>query len=395
MRKKKKILHIEDFFHPDAGYQLNILAKYLASENFDVTILTAEFDKIPNYLTDFFGRDHIEARDQAYENKYGVHIIRLPLRHFISGRAIYGTQIWDKIEEVAPDLLYVHGCDTYIGIQVLKRAGKLKCKIVSDNHMLDVASSNSLRTLFRKYYKMFVVPKIIKYAIPVIRVVDDDYVSKRLGIPKKYAPLVNFGSDLMLFHPDSDTRQAMREKYHIGEKTTVFCYAGKLDEHKGGLILARAIKEKLKADAKVCFVIVGNVSGEYGKLVEKTFQESENTIVRFPTQRYEELAKFYQMSDIAVFPRACSLSFYDVQACGLPVILENIAINIERCTHKNGITFESGSVEGLRKAMEYMVNLKQDSLDAMKENAIAFIEQNYNYNHILKEYLNIFEEKYE
>ena len=59
--RKKKIVHIEDFFHPDAGYQVNILAKYLAKANYDVYIITAEFEKIPDYLTDFFGKENKNA----------------------------------------------------------------------------------------------------------------------------------------------------------------------------------------------------------------------------------------------------------------------------------------------------------------------------------------------
>ena len=73
-----KIVNIEDFFHPDAGYQINILSKYLASFGHEVIIITAETDKIPDELTAFFKRDNIEQLDKDYTEKYGVKIIRLP-----------------------------------------------------------------------------------------------------------------------------------------------------------------------------------------------------------------------------------------------------------------------------------------------------------------------------
>jgi hypothetical protein len=45
-----KIVHIEDFLHPDAGYQLNSLAPLQRAQGHDVTIVTGELDKIPEDL---------------------------------------------------------------------------------------------------------------------------------------------------------------------------------------------------------------------------------------------------------------------------------------------------------------------------------------------------------
>ena len=49
-----RIVQIEDFFHPNAGYQVNILSKYFSKAGHDVTIVTAELEKLPEYLTGFF-----------------------------------------------------------------------------------------------------------------------------------------------------------------------------------------------------------------------------------------------------------------------------------------------------------------------------------------------------
>lgn len=57
-----RIIHIEDFFHPEAGYQINVLTKYQAKAGNEVIILTSEFDKMPEVLTSFFGREDIEKK---------------------------------------------------------------------------------------------------------------------------------------------------------------------------------------------------------------------------------------------------------------------------------------------------------------------------------------------
>lgn len=386
----KRIIHIEDFFHPDAGYQVNILAKYLAQEGYDVYIITAEFEKLPSYLTDFFGKECIEERDNAYEEKYGAKIIRIPLSAYVSGRAIYTKQIWKMIKEINPDVLYVHGCDTYIGMRVLTHCNKFNGKVITDNHMVDVASKNPLRSLFRIYYKMRVTPCIVKNQIPVLRMVDDAYVKNRLGIPLELSPIISFGSDTMLFFPSTKDKAEWREKLSIENDALVICYAGKLDEYKGGKFLADALVEKFNTKREIVMLIVGNTSGKYGEEVEETFRKSQNRVLRFPTQKYEDLAKFYQCADVAVFPHACSLSFFDVQACGLPVISEKMNINEERCSHGNGMNFEEGNIEDFRSKIAAFGNMSEDEMEQMKNNSVAFIRENYDYKNILSEYMRFF-----
>ena len=84
-----RIVHIEDFFHPDAGYQVNILSKYQTRLGHEVYVITSEFKKIPTYLKCFFGDENISALDDEFKKKYKVNIIRIPLIAYISGRAIY------------------------------------------------------------------------------------------------------------------------------------------------------------------------------------------------------------------------------------------------------------------------------------------------------------------
>jgi len=74
-----KIVHIEDFFHPDAGYQVNVLAKYLKKFGHEVIVITAEMDKIPEYLTRFFGRDNIACAVKIIGH-YAIHTLEAILK---------------------------------------------------------------------------------------------------------------------------------------------------------------------------------------------------------------------------------------------------------------------------------------------------------------------------
>ena len=48
-----RFVHIEDFFHPNAGYQVNLLSKLQVKQGHEVIIITAELDKIPDHLISF------------------------------------------------------------------------------------------------------------------------------------------------------------------------------------------------------------------------------------------------------------------------------------------------------------------------------------------------------
>lgn len=382
-----KIVHIEDFFHPNAGYQINILPKYLVKKGMENFILTSEIDNVPENLTSFFGRENLEKFDKEYEKLTGVKIIRVPVKRFLSSRAVFGKELDRVVDQIQPDIVYVHGNDTLIGMKYIWKQKRLKFALISDSHMLEMASVNRFNKLFRGFYKTFVTPRIVENKLTIIRTQDDPYVEKCLGIPLEQAPWISYGSDTLLFHPDQIEKKQFRKENSIPEDAFVIIYAGKLDESKGGLLLAKTLQQKFDADRKVVFVVVGNASGEYGRLVEKQFATSENTILRFPTQRYVDLAHYFKGADLAIFPRQCSLSFYDVQACGLPVISEDNNINVARCSHQNGMNFKQEDVNDFRNKIQFCINMDRNSYAEMQDRAFNYIKSEYDYSRKADEYM--------
>lgn len=385
-----KIVYIDDFFHPDAGYQDNILTKYWASFGHKVYMLTAEMEKIPESLTKFFGKDDIDSKDKKFQESYHVRIVRLPLIAYISGRAVFTNKIFRVIKKINPDIIFVNGNDSLIGIQMTCRARNLKAKLVLDSHMLEMASTNKFRKLFRFYYKSFITPIIEHEHIPIIRTQDDDYVERCLGVPLNMCPYISFGTDLTRFHPDANNKLKMREKLGISKETFVILYAGKLDKVKGADLLADVTQQRLETNKKVCFLIIGNTSGDYGAEIEEKFKNSSNTVLRLPTQKYDDLASYYQCADIAVFPKQCSLSFFDVQGVGLPVVFEDNNINIDRASHGNAKTFISDSLQDFTVKITEFINMDSSELKQTGEKAISYIKENYDYSDRAKEYIEIF-----
>lgn len=390
-----RIVQIEDIFFPEAGYQINIVSKYWVKNGHEVIIVAPEVEKLPERLSVFFGKENIAERDRQYEKMYGVKIIRWPIHAYISGRAIYKGGLMKAVKDLKPDVLYPHGCDNIGCMLSLLNRKKIGCPIVSDSHMVEMAAVNKFRKYFHFFYRKVFAPIVIKEQVPVIRPQDDPYVEKHLGIPLAQAPFISFGSDTMLFHPDEEVKKRLRKEFGINDESFVVVYAGKLDESKGGKLLAEAFKEKLKTEKEVVLLVVGDCVGEYGEEVEKIFSDSENKIIRVSTKKYSELPEYYQVADISVFPRQCSLSFFDVQACALPVVSEDNEVNVERNVNHNALCFKAGDVNDFREKILEFCNMSRQEFSEYKQNSLKLIQENYLYEDIANQYLDIINSQFE
>ncbi|MBQ6534809.1 MAG: glycosyltransferase, partial [Opitutales bacterium] len=117
------------------------MPKFLASFGHDVTIVTSQMDVIPDFLTNFFGKD-VEALDAEYTKQTGVKIVRLPMYAYKSGRAINKPSLMRRVAELKPDMLYIHGESSFIAMQYLLRYSKLRHGLIFDSHMHDDAVTN-------------------------------------------------------------------------------------------------------------------------------------------------------------------------------------------------------------------------------------------------------------
>lgn len=394
---KIKVLNIVDEFHPQAGYENNILSKFMVKLGYDYEILTTHFTEGDNYIN-FLSFDNIDEKDKKFTEGTGVKVTRLSVKRKVSGRAVWNFKEFLKtVDMIKPDVLFFCGNDSLIFIQYILKfkkeilRGTHKYKIIADSHMLDMASKNKFKNFFYSFYRHFVTPILIKASIKVIRVQNDTYVNRRLGIPLEQCPFLSFGTDTSIFHKDDIQRKKTRVQLGIPNESFVVLYAGKINESKGGMLLAESLKEEYKAtDGKqIVFLILANASSDYEQNVLDVLKASDNKVIIRPAVPYVDLPEYYKATDLAIFPKQCSLSFYDLQACGVPVVLENNNINCDRVSNSNGFIFD-GTKEGLRDQLQSIFNM--DSIEEYSQSAIQYIRENYDYGEIAKEYDIIFKE---
>lgn len=387
-----RIIQFEDFFHPDAGYNINILSKYLSKIGHEVIIYTSEIDKTPNHLKTFFDCSDIEEKDLRFEDRYRVKIYRIKTYLFYSSRAIVSLKLFKKMIDMKPDIVYIHGNDTYVGILSSLYFKDKKIPIIYDSSMVEMASKNKFRQIFRFLYKTLITPIIADKKFKVIRTQDDNYVQKHLGIPLTLSPYISLGVDTELFAPIID-KSGLRETLNIPVESFVIIYAGKLDYTKGIGTLMSAWKDKLPDELQITLLLIGNVNPEVDLDFKSFIKTNKNSIVHLPTFGYSELAKYYNISNLAIFPRQISLSFFNAQACGLPVIAEENNINNERLSHGNGFTFKYGDSDDFLNKVLTMIKMSEFEYKKMSQNSINFIKSAYDYNILLNSYICIFNDE--
>ena len=192
-----KILHIDETFHPAFGYQSNPLAKFQQRQGNEVLIVTPTKEFIyPVYKEFGDNGEHLDQQDKAYEQSTGVKIIRIPAKGYFMKRLVYGKKIFEVVDKVKPDVLFVHCVETLTAMRFILKNPKYP--MLFDSHMLSMASNNKFAKIYEAAFRGVITPKIKKRKYDVIRTQDDDYVNVHLGIPREQTPFISFGTDISI-----------------------------------------------------------------------------------------------------------------------------------------------------------------------------------------------------
>lgn len=389
-----RIVHVKDTFLPTAGYQINFLPKWNLQHKHEVYIVCSDAIK---YWTQSGMMNlqtiNLTEMDKNYYNETGVKVYRIHSFANISGRAFVSSRIFDLVESLKPDVVMVHLCDSLTAMRFFIKSKYLSYQIVSDCHMVEIASQNRFREIFRWFYKHFFTPIIIKYKIPIIAVEEESksYCINHYKIPDNLLPVITLGTDTDLFKPDNNVRIRFRKELGINEDAFVCVTTGRFTEDKKALVLAEAFTERFPVKRDVILLMVGTGKGEYYEKVITLLQNSKNRIITFPPQEVRDLVKFFQIADLAVWAGASTLSFYEAQACGLPVLMENLRVNADRMVYNNGFVCESTALAFRDKIIQYL-NMPYESLISMGENGRRLVLESKSYDTLAQKVEKLFNE---
>lgn len=341
-------MHVEDFFHPDAGYQLNLLARHQANNGYNVIILCADLTHLPVRLKSFFDFEAISAKDAKFcaQNHNRVQIIRFPTFGYFSGRVIFRPSLFYYTLRLRGYPICIHGVETltallFIALSLIFRFRTL----IFDTHMVKIASVNRFSPLFNFVFRSTFSPILKAKQFPVVKVVSSNYFNDKYNIAIDQTPVCPLGSDLDHFYFSLEERLLFRKQLQISPNTPLFCYAGKLSPDKGIDILLNAIKlvDKL-IESPFCFLLVSS-SPAVDLLQEWTWSLENINVLHRSTMPYCDLRSLYSAVDVCLYAKNCSLSMFDAIACGAQVILPDNQINLSRSCDAFTQFFIDGSPE--------------------------------------------------
>lgn len=308
---KKNIVMICDYFDKDMGYQENVLMDSFISKGHSCSIVCAPQMDIFDY---YAGKSRY-----LYSSKDEESIHRLDYL-FRFGPLKLLRNLRRKIEELQPDILFVHDINFSLLIAAIYVKKNKNCILICDNHCDE---SNSAKNIFSKYifYKlikrlivMFASSSVKKfYGVTPLSI---DFMVDFFKVPIEKTELL----PLCIEVPNIDfskSKESFLRELAIEDKKFIIFTGGKLNSSKRTDILIKAIEER----DDVILLICGAFEDEKYEQKVKDLTFGKEFIKFLGWQSLENIFKYMNFSDIAIFPGSQSVMWQQAICSGLPILV--------------------------------------------------------------------------
>lgn len=360
-----RIILINPYFSEGMGYLENCLPKALATLGHEVHMVTSTgqvYFNQPQYkeiYEKFLGKNIV---DPGIKKTDGFMLHRLTFR-LIRGK-VFLTGLYARLKEIKPDVVQTFDPFSFLNIQVVLYKTFINYKIFTANHIMEsvfpLAHVGKNQKVWKRisFYVTRTLPgklfnRFIEKSFPIT--IDAREISARYySIPYRKMKIIPLGVDTQLFQPAlskklKEKRVKMREELSIQANEILCIYTGRFSNGKNPLCLAQAIHRLRENKENFKGLFIGN--GEQADQISKLYGCIIKDFVLF-----NELADYYRVADIGVWPREESTSMLDAAASGLPLIISNTVQATERI-EDNGLTYIENDVDDLVKVL---LQMKED-----------------------------------
>ena len=143
--------------------------------------------------------------------------------------------------------------------------------------------------------------------------------------------LIENGIDVSEFFPSSKNRREQRERHHIDQNVPLVVSVARLIKQKGVEQAIYAFKNLLEKTNNAHFLIVGDGREKKRLLSIVKRLNLEDKVTFVGAIPYTELPKYYQMSDVILFPtlrmEGAPLNILEALSVGIPVVASNYLTN--------------------------------------------------------------------
>lgn len=192
----------------------------------------------------------------------------------------------------------------------------------------------------------------------------------------------------------------LRGKYNIKNSEKIILFTGRLTKEKGIIELLQAIQKcnfnNIKLLVVGSFFFDTNVENKFAKELKKIQQEIKDKIIFTGFINYEEIYKYYKISDIAVLPSIwedpAPLTIIESLTCGLPIITTNSGGIPEYATNGSAIILDRDNalIENLAYSIDYL--LENDEQRAKMQKKCREVSKEFTLNNYYRNFRKIMEE---
>lgn len=311
------------FYIDGFGYQENILPRIHAEAGHDVTIVASTENYVGN-------TEHTHVAASSYRNEDGIQVHRLPYSRWVPKRIRPKIRAYrgltTRLEEIRPDLIFVHDVQFYDFLKIAAYARRTGAKVVADCHTDYVNSARgfvSRRILHAIFYRWIV--RRVDWCVSrywATLPIRSTFLQEMYGLPGEKIDLLPFGVDDRGLDPESrkTLRRQMRAALGIPENAKVLVTGGKLDLRKNIHVLVdvfSALRREGRLE-NMHLLVFGQPDAEV--------QERLGRIDADPAVKFAgwipaaEISATLLAGDLAIFPGTHSVLWEQAIGLGLPAV---------------------------------------------------------------------------
>lgn len=377
-----------DLYVESLQYQENLLAKYYTKNNHIVTIIASTFNSAFDFIN---GKYNKKDKGRIYWDDK-TKIIKIP----------YSLNLFNKIRKIRnitkvlnterPDVIFMHDLQYNIFEVIKYKKRNLNCKIIMDsttdysNSANNWLSLNILHKIIRRY--LFNKSKNYIDRIFPITPATEKFLNEVYNIPYKKMNLLPLGADVDLCKEIiiSNVGKTVRDSLKIPENDIVIFTGGKLTPAKKTDILIDAFLRI--ANSNLHLLIVGDTNNSDTQFRTNLIRKcnESNRIHFIGWVEGNQVYKYMNACDFAVFPASQSILWQQSISMGLPLIVGQVGIQDPTYLNKYNciIIMKENNINTntLANNILYLINNKNE-LNKMKENSLRTAIEILNYDRII------------
>ncbi|MBW2662456.1 MAG: glycosyltransferase family 4 protein [Deltaproteobacteria bacterium] len=356
-----RVVILSETFAKNMGYAGRMLPKYLARLGVDVHMVT--MDLLPYHQIKDFKETYdvftgsTELTPGTIESFDGYTL------HVLAHKKMFGYMrmvgLMAKLRSIQPDIVQTFAAIGPIPLDAALAKPFIGYKFFTGNHTTASVfplAQREAKLLDRERLKCIIARTVPGRFVSLFTekcygATKDcaDVAVRFFGVQKTKINLSLLGVDTELFFPISEEDHKvscfqLRQQLGFSLSDIVCVYTGRFSDDKNPLALAQAISRLSIEGEPYRGLFVG-----HGAQAEAIKALPGCTV--HPFVPVNELPLFYRVSDIGVWPTQESTSMLDAAACGLPIIVNDTMVAVERIKG-NGISYKLNDVDHLMCALQ-------------------------------------------